>query len=335
MRIYNCSNSSERPASNDHRGNVENSVVTLLKKHAHQYGAQFVDSPKDANVLFTNDIYPKALQDRHCIRIKRMDGIFWQKALIDRNIPLNAAACQSDLVIFISEYSRTSFQEATGTLPKKHIVVLNAVDSDIFYPPFFSLPPKFNPPKRLDWIAVATNWGRKQKRLEGILSFADIIRQDGGTVYLIGKVPEEVRLPENVDSLGSLADPVAIATHLRLSDAFVNMSFRDAAPKVVAEALSCGLPVLYANSGGVPELIPSGCGIGIDDVEIPKYSEVAIDYEIPSLPVAKIKAAYDRFIMLFPDLQKAAAGGIVNAGKDMVGKYFQAFRETLECGSRI
>ena len=48
------------------------------------------------------------------------------------------------------------------------------------------------------------------------------------------------------------------------------------------EAMSCGLPVFYSNSGGLPELVSKDCGVGLQVREtwnkgdvIPKYSDIA------------------------------------------------------------
>ena len=48
------------------------------------------------------------------------------------------------------------------------------------------------------------------------------------------------------------------------ADAFVYLSHNSPCPNSVIEALSCGLPVLYSNSGGVPELVGSNCGVSLE-----------------------------------------------------------------------
>lgn len=44
----------------------------------------------------------------------------------------------------------------------------------------------------------------------------------------------------------------------------MNFSYKDAAPKTVLQGLCCGLPVFYANSGGLRELVGK-CGVGMPD----------------------------------------------------------------------
>ena len=38
------------------------------------------------------------------------------------------------------------------------------------------------------------------------------------------------------------------------------LKYKDPCPNSVIEAMSCGLPILYSNSGGLPELVNNGCG---------------------------------------------------------------------------
>jgi glycosyltransferase involved in cell wall biosynthesis len=49
----------------------------------------------------------------------------------------------------------------------------------------------------------------------------------------------------------------------RGADAYLITTHNDACPNVVLEALASGLPVLYAASGGVPELVGEEAGVGL------------------------------------------------------------------------
>jgi glycosyltransferase involved in cell wall biosynthesis len=40
--------------------------------------------------------------------------------------------------------------------------------------------------------------------------------------------------------------------------------YNDVCPRLVVEAMSCGLPVVYSASGGVPELVGNDAGVGVD-----------------------------------------------------------------------
>ncbi len=66
----------------------------------------------------------------------------------------------------------------------------------------------------------------------------------------------------------------------RRADAYVMTKHNDPSPNTVLEAMSCGLPVLYWNSGGVPELV-GNCGIALacgeswDAPKVPDSGDIA------------------------------------------------------------
>ena len=85
-RVYDCSNSSERPPHRSESfGPKENDIMRGLKKYCNVFGCEFIDQPQDADVIITNDIYPKDILALDKPRVKRMDGVFWENRLKDRN----------------------------------------------------------------------------------------------------------------------------------------------------------------------------------------------------------------------------------------------------------
>lgn len=231
------------------------------KKIRTNYNCKFVDSSNEADVIFTNDIFPSKLLDTVKPKVKRMDGVFWQNSLKSRNIPYNAAAQAADRVIFTSNYSKNTYEYLYGHNISSAVAV-NAVDPEIFYCRPSAI--KDHPVK---WLAVATNWNRPEKRIKAILDFADKLRNNPLTscqeVTIIGDSTLSLVIPNNVRFVSYTAN---IVEHYLTHDALINLSYRDASPKVVSEAQACGLPVLYANSGGVRELVDSG-HVFIDSIE--------------------------------------------------------------------
>jgi glycosyltransferase involved in cell wall biosynthesis len=67
----------------------------------------------------------------------------------------------------------------------------------------------------------------------------------------------------------------------RAADAYLMTKHNDPCPNVVLEALASGLPILYARSGGVPELVGDNAGVSLpvpetfDDVPTPKPDAIA------------------------------------------------------------
>jgi glycosyltransferase involved in cell wall biosynthesis len=65
------------------------------------------------------------------------------------------------------------------------------------------------------------------------------------------------------------------------ADAYLALTYNDACPNAVIEAMACGLPVLYSNSGGTPELVGEEAGValdveqGWDRIQVPEPAAIA------------------------------------------------------------
>jgi len=256
LKIYDCSNSSESYHGKN-IGPVENDIIRGLKEYAYFFSADFVNDFNSADVVITNDIFPKEIKNSNIPKIKRMDGIFWNNNLKFRNIELNESAEIADEVIFISHYSKTALYTLYPEIKlKSSSIVLNAADNNIF--PF-----KINKNKNIEIFgAVATNWERDVKRFNSLVALGERIKEK---IYLVGQCNQDV--PENIIKFGYCEKPSEINEILQKCDAFINLSYRDAAPKVVCQASSIGLPILYADSGGVSEIANNGVPI-LDEKQI-------------------------------------------------------------------
>jgi glycosyltransferase involved in cell wall biosynthesis len=275
-RIYDCSNSAERPSHRGGGGPVMNDVMRYLHEYAEDYYFKFTDSPQEAQVIITNDVFPAAIAELWKPMVKRMCGPFWNIANSDRNIPLNNAARLADEVIFISEYSKKQYFNDNEYNLKSHRVVTHWVDPNVF------VPNNTADNKQFTFAACATNWNRPEKRLNDLIRFAQAVPDV--QFVIVGTVEQE--LPANFLKIGYLDKPQDVAYILNSVNAFINLSYRDAATKTVPQAISCGLPVLYADSGGVGELV-NGFGIAIEDSKCIGY-----ETEVPSLDLNNVIANF-------------------------------------------
>ena len=276
IKIYDCSNSNERPAHNDENlGPFENDIIRDLKKYSMDYMFQFVPNISDAQVVITNDVFPKdIISNNNLLKIKRMDGTYWQNSMQYRNNILNESALAADLVIFISKFSEKSCK-----IPLKNSkVVLNCANTYIFYKNR-----KYRINNKFSWVAIATNWNREEKRFLAIKAFSKMISKSE-FLYIIGKNDCKINSP-NVINLGYISDDIERAKILNQMDAGVNFSYKDAAPKGVCQMLACGLPVLYTDSGGVQELVKAyGVGTSVFEFDnsdgnfVPELLETDIYY---------------------------------------------------------
>jgi|GEM_PF-6810957 hypothetical protein len=288
VRIYDCSNSVDRPQHRGGGGPVMNDVMRYLHEYAEDYYCEFVDDPEHAEVIITNDVFPKVAIDMGVPLVKRMCGPFWQRDMQSRNDSLNLAASQADMVIFISDYSKRQYFYNKCPDLKNHCVVRHWVDYNIFKPDNFM-------PSEHEFMltACATNWNRKEKRFDDLVKFAEM--NPGVQFALIGEV--DVPLPKNMMKMGYLSDPSNIAYILQSSDGFVNFSYRDAATKTVPQAIACGLPVLYADSGGVGEMVKNPFPDSGPDFGIPILDShyLGVEDEVPPLDMDEVQKSFFTF----------------------------------------
>jgi len=300
LKIYDCSLNSFSP---EHRinslGSKENDIMADLRKHQLDLSIDFVSDYKNADRIITNTTYTpyilKFAKENNIPLIKRMDGVFWREDLVERNVKLNEAAIQSNAVIFISKFSQDSFEVLyPNSKLKNTFIVLNNVDETIFHNKFHKKNIKFT------WGTSATNWCREVKRPKDLLKFADFVGEHNERILLIGKSNIQ---HENIINAGYHHNYNKISNLINCADAWVNFSYRDAAPKTVLQAIKCNKPVLYANSGGLPELVQN-FGIAIKDEGKIYFSDnnFELDFEEIQKSYYEFKNKFETF--QFPFIKK-------------------------------
>jgi glycosyltransferase involved in cell wall biosynthesis len=228
--------------------------------------------------------------------IKRMDGIFFQEELKERNYLLNKSACDANCVVFISKFSQDSFHGLYPDLKiKKEVVINNFTNPFIF---------KKNNIKTLkkeylkkNALIIATNWNRLEKRLNDILKLKEMLKKYKIKLHIIGKLEENIgNLLNDIsyESYGYLESKEKINDIYNKCDFLINFSYKDACPKTVCNAINCGLPIYYANSGGLSEIVTEEFGYGIKD-----NLEIVFEKSIPFLSKKEIEDGFEYFLSNF------------------------------------
>ncbi len=171
----------------------------------------------------------------------------------------------ADAVIFQTKYGESLFTKGVKTIfgflgPckfKKGKIIHNGVDRDVFQENgnSFKFSGKFN------ILHVATT-GMTRKGLGTVLEFANILKDNKDIqFYLIGNQNRDpiygrmINKFSNVHKIAFTDDRYKLAEYYRGGDMLLFPTINDCSPNVVLEAMSCGIPVLAADSGGTPELI--------------------------------------------------------------------------------
>jgi len=315
IKFFDCSLNNEYSHRSISLGPKENDIMKDLKEFSQTHNFSSIDNYKYADIIITNTIFTKEIL-KHSLKnniplIKRMDGIFWKNSIKERNELLNNSAVIADQVIFISKFSQKSFHTLYPKLKlKNETVILNNANNRIFY--------KKQVLNDIIWCSSCTNWERTEKRFNDILKFADILEKDNKELYLIGNC--QLETPKNIIKLGYFNDYEELSNTMSNYSAFVNLSYRDAGSKVCSQALNSGLPVLYANSGGVPELIDD-YGISIKDNQ-----EISFNDEEYELNYNDILESYNKFKNDFSYLQSIIKPRNYNT---LIKDYFDTFKKFL------
>ncbi len=201
---------------------------------------------------------------------------------VDRRIQeLNARL--ADATVFQSRYSLEAHSQA-GLRFRNPTVIMNAVDQRYFFPA--SRPGR---PAHRKIRLVSTSWSANPNKgaatYKWIEDHLDWTRFD---YTFVGRSPihfDRIRMLPAVPSK-------ALGEILRQHDVYIAASLHDPCSNALIEALACGLPAVYANSGGHPEIVGSA-GLpfaGVEEIPsllervLDRYDELRASIETPSLP---------------------------------------------------
>jgi len=195
-----------------------------------------------------------------CTMLHRVDGpVAAYRGLADgaddRVVELNREF--ADVTVLQSRYSQLAYEEL-GIEFRNPTVIPNAVDPEIFYPA-----PRA-PDARLRLIT--TSWSDNPNKGLATLEWLDA-NLDPAEVQLtyVGRTTAAFRNIRTVPPQSS----EGVADLLRAHDVYLAPSRNDPCSNSLLEALACGLPAIYLESGGHPELVGSG-GLGfVADEQIP------------------------------------------------------------------
>jgi glycosyltransferase involved in cell wall biosynthesis len=160
---------------------------------------------------------------------------------------INAALASA--TILQSEFSLAKHRELGFEL-RNPVVIRNAVDPAIFHPPA-SREPLDGRRVRL----IASSWSDNPRKGAETLVWLDRnLDPDRFELTFAGRPPAAF---ERFRVVGAL-DARALADLLRSQDVYVAPSHDDPCSNALLEALACGLPAAYRESGGHPELVGEG-----------------------------------------------------------------------------
>lgn len=177
----------------------------------------------------------------------------------------------ADFIVYGSEHARDAAQKFLGHTESPFEVIYNAVDLERFKRAERSVPERCN-------LLIAGLHYLKH-RIEPVIQALPLIRSriPEARLLIAGRFDPSLgdvdctqeyfeKLcgnPSYVDFLGEYSQEDAPKLYAQ-ADMLVHLKHMDWTPNVVIEAMACGLPIVHAGNGGVPEIVrDAGVSVGM------------------------------------------------------------------------
>ena len=267
-------------------------LINELKKNNVQVKNNYVGNKiknylLSAKAFNTNQLKTQKFTDSSKVVLHRIAGLF-TVARNDPNQKIN-----DDIVFEINNNyaTKTIFQsqwsldliKKSNYRPVDPIIIPNAPDQSIF-----------NTHNRVEFNTnrktklITTSWSSNPQKGGPIYKWLDEnLNWDLFEYTFVGQISEKLNNIKHIPPV----DSQKLSSILKNHDIFITASQNDAASNALLEGLACGLPVLYMNSGGNPELVKEA-GISFNHQEeikdklemlINKYQKYQNNIDIPKI----------------------------------------------------
>jgi glycosyltransferase involved in cell wall biosynthesis len=236
-----------------------------------------------------------------CRMVHRVDGPIGVYRGFDDGSDARIAGINAELAdatVFQSRYSLEKHRELGFELVAP-FVIPNTVDPAIFHPPS-SNEPIAGRKVRL----IATSWSDNRRKGADTLAWLDAnLDWTRFEMTFVGR--SAVRF-ERIRVTGPLGSE-DVALFLREHDVYLAPSRDDPCSNALLEALACGLPAAYLESGGHPELVGGGGLPFTADEELPELLELLVEgmdrfrAAIVVPPLAEVADRYLEVLGLVPE----------------------------------
>ena len=206
-----------------------------------------------------------------CLMVHRVDGPIgvyrgFDDGTDERIFELNREL--ADATVFQSRYSLEKHAELGYRLADP-VVIPNAVDPVIFHPP-----ERREPVAGRRVRVLASSWSDNPRKGAETLAWVDRnLDPERYDVTFVGRTQESFR---RVRVIGPV-DSESVAALLRRHDVYLAGSYDDPCSNALLEALACGLPAVFRESGGHPELVGEGGLPFREDEDLPEVLDRLVD----------------------------------------------------------
>jgi len=185
------------------------------------------------------------------------------------NRPRAALLYEADYVLYQSEFCKLAADRFYGARVDRYEVLHNPVDTIAFAPQHerarrpltLLLGGSQYQRYRVECAVEALSLVRRERRDARLIVDGELSFVAGAARYVQGLV-SRMDVGDAVEFRGPYTQIEAPSLFHR-ADLLLHPKYNDPCPTVVLEAMASGLPVIYSQSGGTPELVGRSAGIGI------------------------------------------------------------------------
>jgi glycosyltransferase involved in cell wall biosynthesis len=271
----------------------------------------------------------KVVVNQNGVAYPAWHGAGWERT----NEPMKELLKSADYVFYQSAFCKRSADRYLGPCSGEWQILHNAVDTTTFVPGP-ELPLARGP------VLLASGSHMQFYRVESVVrAFALFLKARPAARLLVAghlgwrpnprEAEAELRnlcgglgLREKVDIRGCYTQSEVVGV-LQSAHLLVHTKYNDPCPRMVVEAMACGLPVVYSASGGTPELVGDSAGVG---VPVPQGWEQMHSPD-PELLAAAIETVVGRYGSFRASARERAAG--MFDARSWIDRHRQVFASQL------
>ena len=153
---------------------------------------------------------------------------------------------------------------------KRHDVIHNGVDTDIFFP-------AKSKGKKFTILGVAMPWSAA-KGFDDFIKLRGLLPENMFDIIMVGLSKTQLsKIPSGIIGIERTHNVEELVDLYSSSDVLVNTTYADNFPTVNIEALACGTPVVTYNTGGSPEAIDEKTGVVVEQGDVEAIAKVVIE----------------------------------------------------------
>jgi glycosyltransferase involved in cell wall biosynthesis len=199
-------------------------------------------------------------------------GPGWEQA----NGTMRLLVQRAHYVFYQSQFAKRSADRFLGERSGPSEILHNAVDTDRFIPTETA-----GVPASPRLLVAGSHW--YAYRVTAAVEALACLRQGGvdARLRVAGRLCWAGSQDRAAAEVAALAERMGVAAHVSVTgpytqeeavgifqqaDVLLNLQYNDVCPRLVVEAMACGVPVVYSASGGTPELVGDEGGVGVSVV---------------------------------------------------------------------